>query len=119
MNYLPQEIEVWFVIPALRRDFAKIMKDEGLKQLEISKLLGITVPAVSQYITGKRGRDIIFPKEITIEIKKATIKIIKNKANFAFELQRICRLIRKKGYLCNIAKNYHVVNDNCNICMKN
>jgi predicted transcriptional regulator len=118
MGYMPQEIEVWFVIPALRRDFALSMKKHGLKQLAISKKLGLTVPAVSQYINGKRGKDIEFSLDIKKEIEKSVNNIINKNANSSYEIIRITKIIRKKGYLCEIAKKFHVIPENCNICMR-
>ena len=36
---LPQEIDVWYIIPAIRREFAKGLLKKGLKQREIAKKL--------------------------------------------------------------------------------
>ena len=47
---MPQEIEVWYIIPAVRRELAKSMVKIGLKQKQIAVTLGITEAAVSQYL---------------------------------------------------------------------
>ena len=40
---MPQEIEVWYLIPALRRELANIfIKNYNLNQKETAKILGIT-----------------------------------------------------------------------------
>ena len=49
------EIVVWYVIPTIRSELAKELLNLGMKQKEISELLDITQPAVSQYISDKRG----------------------------------------------------------------
>ena len=51
----PIELEYWFILPALRRLVAKTLKDGGLKQKEVAKILGITEAGVSQYLKGSRG----------------------------------------------------------------
>ena len=51
----PCEIVVWYVIPAIRSELAKDLLALGMKQKDVSELMDITQPAVSQYITDKRG----------------------------------------------------------------
>jgi quinolinate synthase len=51
----PCEIAVWHILPAIRSEIAKKLASLGLPQMVISKRLGITQPAVSQYVTKKRG----------------------------------------------------------------
>ncbi len=51
----PCEIAVWRVLPTIRSEIAKQLANLGLPQVVISKRLGITQPAVSQYVTKKRG----------------------------------------------------------------
>jgi ribose 5-phosphate isomerase len=47
---LPIEIEYWYVLPVLRRELAKSLKEIGqLKQKEIAKILGMSESAVRQY----------------------------------------------------------------------
>src|SRR5674536_219001 len=51
----PCEIAVWRILPTIRSKIAKQLASLGLPQMVISKRLGITQPAVSQYVTKKRG----------------------------------------------------------------
>ena len=51
----PCEIVVWYVIPAIMSELAKELLNLGMKQKDVSEIMNITQPAVSQYITGKRG----------------------------------------------------------------
>ena len=65
---MPQEVELWYLIPALRREIAKILvKDYDLSQVEIAKILKITESAVSQYLKEKRGNELKFTEK---EIRK-------------------------------------------------
>ena len=57
-NYmlLPAEIESKTMIPALRAILAKKLADQHkIREDEISKMLGVTQAAVSNYIRGTRG----------------------------------------------------------------
>ena len=58
-HIMPQEIEVWYLIPALRKELARIfIKDYGLAQKKAAELLGISGAAVSQYVKEKRAKEI-------------------------------------------------------------
>lgn len=57
-NMLDIEIKVWYVLPYIRTQIVKKWKKEEMQQKDIAKLLGITPAAVSQYASGKRGRNI-------------------------------------------------------------
>ena len=65
----PQEIEAWFVLPAIRKELAMAMKQENLEQKKIAKLLGVTEAAVSHYIKNKRGCDL----KIDSKLKKEPV----------------------------------------------
>jgi predicted transcriptional regulator len=49
------EIIVQYVLPAIRAEMAVRMKDEGISQAQIARILGVTPAAVNQYIKSKRG----------------------------------------------------------------
>jgi len=49
------EIIVQYVLPAIRAEIAARMRDEGISQARIARILGVTPAAVSQYIKSKRG----------------------------------------------------------------
>jgi len=115
MEVSPQEIEVWYVLPALRKELALAMKSMGLKQKEISKKLGITESAISQYFRKKRANEVIFNRKIKNKIKDSAKNIIKNKS-FVFEIDRLCRLIKKENVLCSIHKKFCNVPARCSIC---
>ncbi len=101
---MPQEIEVWYIIPAIRRDMSKIMYKKGMKQTEIATILGVTKSAVSQYISSKRASDIEFNDEIMKEINRS-VELITNKDSSAFrEIQNICKTITDTSFICQIRK---------------
>ena len=54
---LPQEIEVWDILPAIRKAFAKIfVEDFKLSQKKTAELLQLTEPAVSPPVISRLTR---------------------------------------------------------------
>ena len=107
MYNLPQEIEIWYVIPAVRKAFAKIFtKKYKLTQEESATILGVSKSAVSQYLHSKRAT-LRLPNEIKKEIEKSAGKTIKNKNLIVEEIMRIISLMKEKRLLCNVCKKYN------------
>ena len=76
----PQEIEVWYILPAIRKELALAMKLNGIKQVEIAKLLGVTKSAVTQYVNNKRANYVSFNSKIKNQINNS-INLIHNTNN--------------------------------------
>ena len=117
---MPQEIEIWYLIPALRKELAEIfVRKYNLTQKQISKILGITEAAVSQYLNSKRGNEIKFSKKELSEIKKSADEIIKNPETLIKNLYNLCNSLRESKVICEIHKNRDKnIPKNCNICFK-
>ena len=65
---LPAEIESKTLIPALRAILAKkLALDHKIREDEISKMLGVTQAAVSNYIRGTRGDPVLIQKLLSEE----------------------------------------------------
>ena len=109
----PQEIEVYYVIPALRRHLAMYMKLRGLKQNKIASLLQIDKAAVSQYIKNKRGNKVEFNEDTLNEISLSSMKI-KDKMSLIQETQRLLKVIRDNCDLCRIHKLLSPIPQDCN-----
>lgn len=112
----PQEIEVWFVLPAIRRELAKSLINYGLTQKQIAEKLGVTDAAISQYLNSKRAKEISFDKELNKRIKESAKKIIDNNYNLVEEIQNICELFKKRKLMCKIHKK-HGTTCTCKICL--
>ncbi len=116
----PCEIVVWYVIPSIRSKLAKELLKLGMKQKDISKLLDITQPAVSQYISDKRGHEIDFEPKVDAYIKKMAkdmqsgeIKPIDLIPRFC----QICKTIKTQEVLCQLHKEKVNIPTYCNVCM--
>ena len=70
-----QELEVWYIIPNIRKELALALNNQGLNQVEIAKKLGITKAAVNQYFHKKRAVNLNFSNEFKEEIKSSASKI--------------------------------------------
>ena len=113
-NFLhPQEIEVFYIIPALRRQLAMHMKQNGLKQKRIAELLVIEDATVSQYMSKKRGNKIMFDEVVMQEIAKSAI-LIKDKLSLLKEMQHLLRVIKETREICRIHKQISKVPHECN-----
>jgi len=88
----PCEEVVWEVLPSIRAAVAAELVKRGLSQKEVSKILGITPPAVSQYVSKKRGYNIVFDQETSQAIAKLADDLISNRADDLVE--RICQICR-------------------------
>lgn len=97
----PQEVELYYVLPALRREIAACMKADGLSQKQIAALLEVSEPAVSQYFSAKRASTVRFTKKIVDSIKSATSSI-KDHKSLVEETQKLLRLARDEGVVCQV-----------------
>lgn len=119
MKYsLPQEIEVWYVIPGIRKELAKEMIKLGLSQREAAVRLGLRESAVSQYVHSKRGKDINFDKGTKEFIKKSAERIVNNKSCAVKEIQDICKEVKRNKTLCKIHKKHANIPHCCGICLE-
>ena len=115
---MPQEIEVWYLIPALRREFTKIfIKDYSLTQRKAAEILGITEAAISQYTNSKRGNEIEFSKKELSKIKKSAEEIMKNPEILIRNLYNLCVSLRESKVICELHKSHDKsIPKNCDVC---
>ncbi len=100
-------MEVWYIIPAIRREFAAIFtKKYLLTQEEAANILGVSKSAVSQYLHSKRAA-LKLPEEIKKEIEESAKRLVKDRTLVVKEILRITRLMKEKGFLCKVCKKYN------------
>jgi predicted transcriptional regulator len=101
----PCETVVWDVLPGIRAAVAEELVKRGLAQKEVSKLLGITPPAVSQYVSKKRGYNIEFGEEIKASISRLADDLLEKKIdNPSEKICEICRMLREDETTYSSAK---------------
>ena len=117
MKLMPQEIEVRYVLPALRRELAQKLSEKGLKQREIAEILNITPAAVSQYLKAKRGTTTL-RAELSKEAEKSAARIIEDKELAQSEIYHLTQIVKKKAMICAIHRLHDDVPGKCDICFK-
>lgn len=116
---MPQEIEVRYILPAIRRELARIfIQEHKLSQKESANLLGLTEAAVSQYQHSKRAKEVVFSNAVVDEIRKSANKILaeKSKQRLIAEMYRISNLTTVKQILCDIHRAQSKDLESCNVC---
>jgi predicted transcriptional regulator len=115
---MPQEIEIWYLIPAFRREFAKIfVRDYGFRQKEVSKILGITEASVSNYLKSKRGEKINFSVSEIKKIKESAKRIAEEEASVVKELYGLCMFFKESKGICKVHKSMdNSIEKSCDVC---
>lgn len=101
---MPQEIDVWYILPAIRRELAFALKEEGMKQKDIAQRMRVTSAAVSQYMNNKRASEIKFNDKIKNEIKLSA-KRVKNGGNAIKEIFDVDKMIKQCKTICPLCIN--------------
>lgn len=114
---LLQELEVWYVIPTIRKELALALKNQGIKQVEIAKKLGLTKAAVTQYLQEKRGNEIKFNNKLKEEVNSSS-KRINTEFDAVREIQYLINLSRQEKIACQIHKNMDSNYKSCNVCFE-
>jgi predicted transcriptional regulator len=114
----PQEIDLWYILPTIRKEFAIEMMKKDISQKEIAKKLDLTEAAISYYKKEKRASEVIFNNKIKNEIRKSVEKLITNKSNVSNEIIRIDSLLKKEDIFCKIHKSKCSFIAGCKECRK-
>lgn len=116
----PCEIVVWYVIPAIRSELAKELLNLGMKQKDVSKLMDITQPAVSQYITDKRGSGIKLDDNVKDMIKEFARQLSEGEATKVDLIPKtcnICKNVKTSDVLEQLNIDKSELGEDCQTCM--
>lgn len=116
----PCEIVVWYVIPAIRSELAKELLNLGMKQKDVSELMDITQPAVSQYITDKRGSGIKLDDNVRQMVKDFAKELANGEATKAQLISRtcaICKHVETVDVLNQLNIDKSDLGENCESCL--
>ena len=111
----PQEIEVFYILPAIRRELAVSMKSKGKTQKEIAKLLGVTEPAISQYMSSKRAKQVQFDEPVKQIIHDSASKISDELGLFR-EMQKLMRVMHEHKVICKFHELLGQAPKGCRVC---
>jgi uncharacterized protein len=108
MYLLPQEIEVWYIIPAIRKELSRLfVKKHSLTLEKAGAILGISKAAVSQYLSNKRANKLKLPESIKKELVKSSEIILKDHKKAIKEIQRVLKVMRAKKCECEVCEKYN------------
>ena len=117
---MPQEIEVRYILPAIRRELARIFVEEHKSsQKDAAKLLGLTEAAISQYQHSKRAKEVMFSDNVIDEVRESAKRILadkNSKQRVIAEMYRVTNLTNVKQILCDLHRAQSKDLANCNIC---
>ena len=111
---LPAEIESKTLIPALRAILAKkLAEDHNIREEEISRMLGVTQAAVSNYIRGTRGDPSLIAKLLAEEqvasmLNELTKSLSSDMAYTPSSLSKfigMCNYVKSSLLICDIHHN--------------
>ena len=127
---MPQEVVVWYVLPAIRRELTRAMIEKQKPQKQIAKMLGVTEPAITQYKLKKskrsRGDQVNIPNKVLVEIDKAADVIIEayeqngDKEVYEImtrEVNHLIEILRDAGVICDAHREHcEGVHEDCKAC---
>lgn len=115
---MPQEMEVWYLLPALRREIAKILiNDYNFTQKKVAGVFGITESAVSQYLKSKRASDLTFSSEDIDGIKKSAKKINNDPQNYSKYLYDLSKKLKGTKGMCELHRKHDPsIGHKCDLC---
>ncbi len=108
MYLLLQEVEVWYIIPMIRKTLAKhLVEKSGFTYEKTGKILGVSKAAISQYMNNKRANKIKLSNETLIEIEKSAIIISNDENRVIAEIERLLDFMRVSKSSCKVCKQYN------------
>ncbi len=116
----PCEIVVWYVIPAIRSELAKDLLALGMKQKDVSELMDITQPAVSQYITDKRGSGVELSSDVKEMVNELAVQLYNGEAKKNQIISRtcsICKNIKTEDVLEQLDIDKSDLDEDCQGCL--
>lgn len=109
---LSQEMETFYLIPAIRKSLVEYMINKKIEKKNIAQSLNLTKSAISQYVSKKRVKNFILDKEI---IEECCENILKGK-NYISEIQKLIHDLKKSKKICQIYKDNNLIPDDCKVC---
>lgn len=109
---LSQEIETFYLIPAIRKALVEYMIKKGIEKKKIAEALNLTKSAISQYVSKKRVKSFKLDDEI---IEECCENILKGK-NYISEIQKLIHNLKKTKRICKIYRENNLAPEDCRVC---
>lgn len=125
----PCEVVVKRILPAIRSILVKdLSQRHELSQTKIAKQLGITQPAVSQYLGSARGssklKEVLKESGLYSELKKISDEIANGSTQKTQVIEKYCEICKSMGeeqILCtyHFESEPYLEEENCSLCVNN
>jgi len=120
---LPSEVEARVMLPVLRAAVVtQLVREHGLQQKRVAKALGITQPAVSNYLRMSRGKmRELFQNDVLREVAEDIVRAVLSgecETGLRVAFQRGLERLRRERVLCIAHKSLEPVLDveSCHLC---
>lgn len=115
MYLLPQEIEVWYIIPAIRKELARLLTSKyELSYEKAGVILGVSKAAVSQYLSNKRANKVKLSVDVKKEVARSAKVVVGNSKLALSEMQRLLKYMKDCKCSCDVCRKYN--KDVLNFC---
>ncbi len=109
----PQEVEVWYILPAIRNELCRELLKLGATQKQIAIKMKISESAVSQYLKAKRAAKVKFSGAFLKELVEMSKRLKDDQIDSFTAVQTLCKWIRTSGELCAIHRSVDSVDAAC------
>ncbi len=114
----PEEVEVHYLLPAIRRQLALFLKERGLGHGEIAQLLKISEPSVSHYVKAKRATKVIFSGVEKDEINKSAERLVQNNRPLVEETAHLLHVLKESRFTCKVCTEVTDAPKECVACFQ-
>lgn len=114
----PSEIQVWYVLPLIRKRLAQALLDLGCTQKRAAELLGITPAAVSQYLSDKRASSFTLAPSVDKEIQRVAMQIHEGTLSSVHATMKLLHHKAMSSIVCQMCKQQDPsVPQDCTVCI--
>ena len=112
----PPAIEVWYILPAVRKHISLELIKTGLAQKQVAKIIGVTEASISHYKKDKRAKEDILDEACLKLVKIAAGDIAKDPLHFYKRATTLLNEIKKTGLLCRLYEEKTVLTEKERAC---
>lgn len=114
-----QEVRLWILIPAIKKEMAKFLVEEKkVSQKKVAEILFLTPAAISQYLNDKRANIVNFSNSIRERIYESANRIYNKKSLPKIEIANLLYEDEIKRLVCQIHKAIDPDFKNCKVEFK-
>jgi len=102
----PQEFDVWYLFPAIRKKLALKLLEKGLLQKEVASIMNISAATITHYKKDQRVKNDLLGYEFDELIDQAVIKIVEDNSLVPSEILLINQHFKKQDSYCKLFQQF-------------